>query len=143
MTFLARHVCLCLPAKKSACALKRKQIFTEQAVYTYLFKNKPSSLKEKKGYWAFMKLLQYNHHHMKSITKTHFSYWWFEELKNIAIIIHNFFYINEMKHGQCPKVLNPPSIDHSVIHLFKGVKHWNIDITGYWLIIAGCYNEKI
>ena len=35
MTFLARHVCLCLPAKKSACALKRKQIFTEQAVYGY------------------------------------------------------------------------------------------------------------
>ena len=33
MTFLARNVCLCLPAKKSACALKRKQIFTEQAVY--------------------------------------------------------------------------------------------------------------
>ena len=33
MTFLARHVCLCLPAKKSACALKCKQIFTEQAVY--------------------------------------------------------------------------------------------------------------
>ena len=34
MTFLARHVCLCLPAKKSACALKRNQSFTEQAVYS-------------------------------------------------------------------------------------------------------------
>ena len=34
ITFLARRVCLCLTAKKNACARKHKQSFTEQAVYT-------------------------------------------------------------------------------------------------------------
>ena len=33
ITFLARHVSLCLTANKSTCALKRKQSFTKQAVY--------------------------------------------------------------------------------------------------------------
>ena len=35
-----------------------------------------------------------------------------------------------------------PRFDNSVIHLFKRVKHWNLDITDYWLIRAGCWNEK-
>ena len=30
----------------------------------------------------------------------------------------------------------------SLIHPFKKMKHWNLDITGYWVIGAVCYNEK-
>ena len=30
----------------------------------------------------------------------------------------------------------------SLIHLFKNMKHWNLHITGYWVIGAGCYIEK-
>ena len=28
--------------------------------------------------------------------------------------------------------------DISLIHLFKKMKHWNLDISGYWVIGAGC-----
>ena len=30
----------------------------------------------------------------------------------------------------------------SFIHLIKKVKHWNLDIIGYWVIAAGCWIEK-
>ena len=30
----------------------------------------------------------------------------------------------------------------SLIHLFKKMKHWNLDIVGYWVIGAGCEIEK-
>ena len=28
-----------------------------------------------------------------------------------------------------------------LFHLFKKMKHWNLDIIGYWEIGAGCYFE--
>ena len=49
--------------------------------YTSLFKNRSSSLQERKNIYEIIKLLQYNHHHMNCITNIHFSYWWFEEFK--------------------------------------------------------------
>ena len=30
----------------------------------------------------------------------------------------------------------------SLIDLFKKMKHWNLDIIGYWEIGAGCLTEK-
>ena len=30
----------------------------------------------------------------------------------------------------------------SLIYLFKKIKHWNLEIIGYWLIRAGCEIEK-
>ena len=30
----------------------------------------------------------------------------------------------------------------SLIHLFKKLKHWNLDIVGYWVIGTGCKIEK-
>ena len=35
-------------------------------------------------------------------------------------------------------IFNNYHFDISLIHLFKKMKHWNLDISGYWVIGAGC-----
>ena len=61
--------------------------------------------------YYIIKILQYNHQHMNSITDTHFSYSFFKDLETyqLSFIIS----IINMKHSHSAQKIQNPSIDNS------------------------------
>ena len=114
-----------------------EKIWWNSFFYTSLFKNRPSSLQERKDIehlWNYeiiaIQLSSYEQYNQNIFH--------IDGLKNLKQQSSFIISITWNETWSVSKRFKPPSIDHSVIHLFKTVQHWNIDITGYWLITAGC-----